>query len=163
MADPSTERLPKTFRGGGYEVTVNSDRSIQVRSGDWLSKYSAAIYGNFDHVGEFYRKSGGQWIDIVNKDAITAGETLYWLPKGKPAGGAPGINPPVGGGGRWWYRSWGVSSVKKAGESQMVASAAPRARYPARTDCASVLSSRQSGARTLSQASSPVCSASMVL
>ncbi len=97
MADPSTERLPKTFRGGGYEVTVNSDRSIQVRSGDWLSKYSAAIYGNFDHVGEFYRKSGGQWIDIVNKDAITAGETLYWLPKGKPAGGAPGINPPVGG------------------------------------------------------------------
>ncbi len=97
MADPASEPLPKTFRGGGYEVTVNSDRSIRVRSGDWLSKYSAAIYGNFDHVGEFYRKSGENWIDIVNKNAITAGETLYWLPKGKPAVGGPGINPPVGG------------------------------------------------------------------
>ena len=44
-----------------------------------------------------------------------------------------------------------------------LASSEPIARYPLRTVCNSVLSSRLSGARTLSQPSSPVCSASMVL
>jgi hypothetical protein len=42
--------LPKTFRGGGYDVTINGDRSMNVRQGGWPSKYSMTIYGDFDHL-----------------------------------------------------------------------------------------------------------------
>lgn len=69
--------LPKTFRGGGYEVTINVDRSINVRQGDWLSKYSMAIYGDFNHIDKFWRKKGSLFEEIKNKDLISVGETLY--------------------------------------------------------------------------------------
>ena len=36
-----------TYKYGKYSVTVGTDGSIRVKAGDWLSKYSAAIYGNF--------------------------------------------------------------------------------------------------------------------
>ena len=52
--------LPKTFRGGGYDVTINADRSINVRRGDWLSKYSMAIYGNISRIDKFKKKVGRQ-------------------------------------------------------------------------------------------------------
>jgi len=41
---------PKTFRNGGCEVTINGDRPVNVKQGDWLSRYSMAIYGDFDHI-----------------------------------------------------------------------------------------------------------------
>lgn len=85
--------LPHTFQGGGYEVTVNADRSIKVRQGDWLSKYSMAIYGDFNHIDKFWRKENGLWQKIVdvNKDLIETGETIYHrdpLP-GESSGPAP--------------------------------------------------------------------------
>ena len=90
--------LPKTFRGGGYEVTIKADRSIVVRPGDWLSKYSKAIYGNFDHVNDFNRKVGNQYKAIENVNLIHVGETLYHpgpLP-GEPATSpVPGAPVPV--------------------------------------------------------------------
>lgn len=76
-----TITLPHRFQGGGYDVTVNADRSIKVRQGDWLSKYSMAIYGDFDHIDKFWRKKKNEkneiWEEIKNKDLIQAGETLY--------------------------------------------------------------------------------------
>jgi hypothetical protein len=91
--------LPKTFRGGGYEVTINADRSIRVRPGDWLSKYSKAIYGDFVHIGGFKRKTGNQYTAIANVNVIHVGETLYHpgpLP-GEPATPpAPGVSPAPG-------------------------------------------------------------------
>ena len=38
--------VSRTFSNGVYSVTVNDDHSIRVRPGDWISKYSAAIYGD---------------------------------------------------------------------------------------------------------------------
>jgi len=58
--------LPHTFRGGGYDVTVNADRSIRIRQGDWLSKYSMAIYGNFEHTDKFMEKETRRVIGIPN-------------------------------------------------------------------------------------------------
>ena len=69
--------LPHKFQGSGYEVTVNADRSIKVRQGDWLSKYSMAIYGDFDNVKKFKQKIGEQYRDVPNPDLIKPGETLY--------------------------------------------------------------------------------------
>jgi len=72
-----TIALPHTFHRSGYEVTVNADRSIKVRQDDWLSKYSMAIYGDFDHIDKFWRKEGALWEEIKNKDLIKTGEILY--------------------------------------------------------------------------------------
>ena len=71
--------LPRPFPpgGGGYQVTVNADRSIIVRAGDSLSKYSMAIYGDFDHIDEFWRKNGSLYVEIKDKDLIKTGEILY--------------------------------------------------------------------------------------
>jgi hypothetical protein len=71
--------LPHTFRGGGYEVTINRDRSIKVRQGDWLSKYAMAIYGDFskEHLNKFKCVIDGKLADIPNKDLIKTGDTLY--------------------------------------------------------------------------------------
>lgn len=103
MGSDGIRFLPRTFRGGGYEVTIQADRSIKVRPGDWLSKYSMAIYGDFDHIDRFYRKVGGNYQTILNKDRIEVGETLYHPGKlpGEPASGNPGtapigISPPGG-------------------------------------------------------------------
>src|ERR1044072_142092 len=49
---------PKTYvRGwrGRYKVTVGQDGRIFGRYGEWLSKYSAAIYGDYIHVYDFGR------------------------------------------------------------------------------------------------------------
>jgi hypothetical protein len=70
--------MSKTFTNGGYSVTVHDDRSIKVQPGDWVSKYSAAIYGdplvNWDR---FKRLRGNTYIDLVDPNSIVAGETLY--------------------------------------------------------------------------------------
>ena len=84
--------LPHTFSRGGYEVTVNRNRSINVRQGDWLSKYSMAIYGDFDHINKFKRVVDGEYAEITNKDLIEAGETLYHL---DPLPGEPRREPRI--------------------------------------------------------------------
>jgi hypothetical protein len=96
----SLQFLPHTFSGGGYEVTVNRDRSINVREGDWLSKYSMAIYGDFEHIGKFREVVDGNYRDVPNPDLIKTGDILYHpdsLP-GEPArfpAGFPAPGPPL--------------------------------------------------------------------
>src|SRR5262245_44969535 len=91
--------LPKTFTGGGYQVTVNADRSILVKQGDWLSKYAVAIYGNFNKVNidkfcKGFWKLDGTFVrqEIISKDLIKTGEILYH-PGPLPGEGAPGTEP----------------------------------------------------------------------
>ncbi|MCW5746528.1 MAG: hypothetical protein KIT36_10055 [Alphaproteobacteria bacterium] len=96
-----TTILPKTFSGGGYQVTVNADRSILVKQGDWLSKYTMAIWGDFApaHIAAFKRKVGGSYRDIDNPNLIRTGETLYVrtaLPGEPGIGVLPGESTPGG-------------------------------------------------------------------
>ncbi len=95
MGNDGTRFLPRTYRGGSYEVTIQPDRSIKVKQGDWLSKYSMAIYGDFNHINQFYRKNGGSYQTIIDKDRIEVGETLYHPGKlpGEPQTGKPGTAP----------------------------------------------------------------------
>jgi len=71
--------LPKTFTRHGYQVTVDAKREILVKPGDWLSKYSMAIWGDFtdEHIKAFMLKRGISYVTIENKDLIKAGDTLY--------------------------------------------------------------------------------------
>jgi hypothetical protein len=93
--------LPHTFRGGGYDVTVNVDRSIKIRPGDWLSKYSMAIYGNFEHTDKFMEKKRDAFRPVDKPNLIRAGDILYHpdpLPGEStipPAKGVPGNGPPI--------------------------------------------------------------------
>lgn len=93
--------LPKTFSGGGYQVTVNADRSILVKQGDWLSKYTMAIWGDFkpEHIAAFKRKVGSVYRDIDNPNLIRTGEILYVrtaLPGEPGIGILPGESTPGG-------------------------------------------------------------------
>ena len=57
----------KTYSNGTYSVTINSDRSIRVRPGDWISKYSAAIHDDpMAHWGDYKRKVNGKFVNITN-------------------------------------------------------------------------------------------------
>jgi len=90
--------LPHPFTGGGYQVMVNADRSIVVKPGDSLSKYSTAIYGDFKRIDKFWRKKNGSLKRVVdeNKDLIITGESLYHpdpLPKEPPGEGTSGSEP----------------------------------------------------------------------
>ncbi len=93
-----TYTLPHTFQGGGYDVTINADRSIRVRQGDWLSKYSMAVYGDFTHIRKFKEKIGTNlYRDVPNPNLIRTGATLYHpdlLPGEAPGAGAPGSGGP---------------------------------------------------------------------
>jgi len=76
-----------TYKRGKYSVTVGGDGSILVRPGDWLTKYSAAIYGNFWNIDVFCRRDkSGNYIRITHPASIFAGETLYHVPTVKNAG-----------------------------------------------------------------------------
>ena len=90
--------LPHTFTGHGYQVTVNADRTIVVKPGDWLSKYTMAIWGDFtkEHLNAFMVKQGASYGSITDKDLIKVGDTLYvWarLPGEPPH---RWIRPPLG-------------------------------------------------------------------
>jgi hypothetical protein len=63
-----------------YKVHVNHDGSIRVHIGDWLSKYSMAIYWTPFRVREFARKGPQGLRPISNLNLIFAGETLYHVP-----------------------------------------------------------------------------------
>ncbi|HJQ55400.1 MAG TPA: hypothetical protein VJ890_00750 [Vineibacter sp.] len=60
-------------------MTVNADRSIIVKPGDWLSKYTMAIWGDYTepHIKAFKRKINGVLSRIDNPNLIKAGETLF--------------------------------------------------------------------------------------
>ena len=112
--------LPHTFRGGGYDVTVNADRSIKIRQGDWLSKYSMAIYGNFEHTDKFMEKNTdksmekkrGEFRPVGNPNLIRAGNILYHpdrLPgesKILPGDGGPGTPAPIQANYVWEFLTW---------------------------------------------------------
>lgn len=91
-----------TYRNGPYSVTVSEDGRILVKPGDWLSKYSYAIYKNYTTLDVFARlDASGNPIPIVNKDLIYAGETLIHLPDYKKRPGqapkpGPGAPPSQG-------------------------------------------------------------------
>jgi hypothetical protein len=74
-----TPFLPHTFDRGGYKVTVERDRSIKVKEGDWLSKYAIAIYGHYSKelIKLFRCVIDGRYADIPNPDLIKTGDTLY--------------------------------------------------------------------------------------
>ena len=77
------------YRNGRYSVDVGQDGVIKVRPGDWLSKYSAAIFNNFWRVHEFGRMGRLGMEPIRNINLIYAGETVYHLPtysKYRPSG-----------------------------------------------------------------------------
>ena len=84
--------MGRQFSGGGYAVTINDDRSIIVQPGDWLSKYSMAVYGDFDHIKSFKEKVNGGFRDVPNPDLIRVGQTLYH--PGPLPGEKPGSAPP---------------------------------------------------------------------
>jgi hypothetical protein len=73
--------VTKTFTNYRYSVTMGMDGAIKVRHGDWLSKYSAAIYNDFKHIHEFARMDrSGKLSPIRNVNLIIAGETIYHMP-----------------------------------------------------------------------------------
>ena len=60
---------------------MRTDGAIHVKHGDWLSKYSAAMYNDFTHVHEFGRMDkNGQLRPIHNVNLIFAGEAVYHIP-----------------------------------------------------------------------------------
>lgn len=70
-----------TSSDGRYHVEVAEDGAIKVKHGDWLSKYSAAIYDNYWNVHVFARKDrSGKLVPVANANLIHQGETLYHLP-----------------------------------------------------------------------------------
>ena len=70
-----------TSSDGRYHVEVAEDGAIKVRHGDWLSKYSAAIYDNYWNVHVFARKErSGKLVPVAHPNLIHQGETLYHLP-----------------------------------------------------------------------------------
>ena len=74
---------PKTYVRGYrdmYKVEVGIDGRIFVQPGDWVSRYSAAIYGDYWHIQEFGRMENGQMTRLANPDMIRAGEVIYHLP-----------------------------------------------------------------------------------
>ncbi len=91
--------MGRTFYGGGYSVTVNDDRSILVRPGDWISKYAAAIYGNPKvNWDKFKKKENGQYRRLSNPNLIQVGQRIYHpdpLP-GEPGTPAAPANPEPG-------------------------------------------------------------------
>jgi|GEM_PF-5060674 len=76
------------FDGGGFSVTIQPDGGVSVKPGDSLSKYSMAIYGDFNHLGEFkhrrHNPSGpitdADLASIPNVNVINVGEILYHIP-----------------------------------------------------------------------------------
>jgi hypothetical protein len=72
---------PGSLRKSKYRVDMAADGEIKVKPGDWLSKYSAAIKGNFYSVLSFARlDSTGKLIPIRNTNRITSFESIYYLP-----------------------------------------------------------------------------------
>jgi hypothetical protein len=73
--------VTKTYTNYRYTVTMGPDGAIKVKHGDWLSKYSAAMYNDFKHIDEFGRRDqSGKLRRIQNVNRIVAGETIFHIP-----------------------------------------------------------------------------------
>jgi hypothetical protein len=71
----------KEYENGIYSVAIQNEKgAISVKKGDWVSKYSAAIYNDFTRLFEFGRMEGTAMpVVIKDPDKIYAGETIYHL------------------------------------------------------------------------------------
>lgn len=68
-------------KNGIYNVTISDKKgAIKVKQGDWISKYSAAIYNDFTRLAEFGRMNGGLPVILENPNDIYEGEIIYYLP-----------------------------------------------------------------------------------
>jgi hypothetical protein len=78
--------VTKTDSNSRYSVSMDTDGAIDVKHGDWLSKYSSAMYNDFKHIHEFARiDKSGKLKKILLVNHIFAGETIYHLPTYKEA------------------------------------------------------------------------------
>ena len=78
--------VTKTYSNSLYSVTMDTEGAIEVKHGDWLSKYSSAMYSDFKHIHEFARiDNSGKLKKILLVNHIFAGETIYHLPTYKEA------------------------------------------------------------------------------
>lgn len=71
------------YERGGYSVEVADNGEIRVKPGDWLSKYSYAMFGNYTTLNDYVRPdpvSPSGWKPITNKDLVRAGEILLYKP-----------------------------------------------------------------------------------
>lgn len=98
----SVKTLPdgrSEYTQGGHKVIVADDGAIIVNSGDSLSKYSMAIFGDFNRMGQ---KFGREKIGTVksfqesgdNINLIYPGETIYQMSRYKLQAGGAGSTPP---------------------------------------------------------------------
>lgn len=71
--------MGRTYTHLGYSVTINDDRSIDVRPGDWISKYAQAIYGDpHAHWNRFQKKVGeGSYAPLDDPNTIVVGDKVY--------------------------------------------------------------------------------------
>ena len=74
--------VTKTYTNWRYSVTLQMpDGAIEVKHGDWLAKYSAAMYNDFTRIHEFGRMDkSGSVEKILNVNHIFAGEIVYHIP-----------------------------------------------------------------------------------
>jgi hypothetical protein len=76
--------VTRTYSNFLYTVTIRADGAIDVKHGDWLSKYSCAMYNDYTHIHEFARMDkNGKLKRIEGRHALNhifAGETLYHMP-----------------------------------------------------------------------------------
>ena len=103
---------PGPFTRDSYSVTIAEDGKILVKKDDWLSKYSWALYGDYDTLDVFVRgnpdiTSATEEIKgikkIDNVDLINTGEYLiheptyfHWMEKnGKPQPKKPKKEEPL--------------------------------------------------------------------
>jgi RHS repeat-associated protein len=86
-----------SYSYGRFNVSIDQSGAIKVKSGDWLSKYSAALHGgDVTKVNEYERLTNGKFVPVANPDQITAGETLYHQPTRLAVKPAPvTVTPPT--------------------------------------------------------------------
>ena len=89
---------------GPHTVTIKPDGGIIVKQGDWLSKYSAAMYqGDVGKVYEYGRMKAGGMKKIIDVDRIRTGETIYHLPTFVAFSQTTGVKPQVSASTNIWY------------------------------------------------------------
>src|ERR1700681_264048 len=82
-------------KNGKYQLQIEPDGAIRVKHGDWLSKYSSAIYNNYWTINVFGRKNeAGNLIAIRKPNRIDSGDPFYHVPTFGESGGGVAFTPP---------------------------------------------------------------------